>query len=133
MGVCHPPPGQTSPGKHPPGQTPPWADTPSGQTPPGQTTPRKTPPGRRPRVETPWAGTPLYSACWDTVNKWAVRILLECNLAILKSNVDLIFEEILRLCHLTCNMMTLKIIKPWVYVAVFCCCFLQLQWNFHIT
>ena len=32
---------------------------------------------------TPWAGTPpagtlLGNACWDTVNKRAVRILLEC-------------------------------------------------------
>ena len=40
------------PGRHHPGQTPPQA----GQTP------------------------PQPSACWDTVNKWAVRILLECNL-----------------------------------------------------
>ena len=45
------PPDRHPPGRHPPGQTPP---------------PRQTP--------------PLRSACWDTVNKRAVRILLECNL-----------------------------------------------------
>ena len=42
------------PGQTPPRQTPPWADTPPEQTP--------------------------CSACWDMVNKRAVRILLECNL-----------------------------------------------------
>ena len=44
--------------------TPPWADTLSGQTPSL---------GRH----------PLRSACWDTVNKRAVRIPLECNLVYL--------------------------------------------------
>ena len=45
-------------GIHPPGQTAtPWADP-----------PRQTP--------------PLGSACWDTVNKQAVRILLECILVV---------------------------------------------------
>ena len=39
----------------------PWADTPL---------PSRHPPGREP--------PPLLSACWDTVNKRAVRILLEC-------------------------------------------------------
>ena len=43
---------------------PPQADT------PGQITPAL------------WAGTPLCSACWNMVNKWAVRILLECILII---------------------------------------------------
>ena len=34
-----------------------------------------------PRADTPWADTPpTHSTCWDTVNKRAVRILLECNL-----------------------------------------------------
>ena len=47
---------------HPP------ADTPTGQTPPGQ--------------------TPPCSACWDTVNKWAVRTLLECILVV-KYNVQI--------------------------------------------
>ena len=68
-GVCHTPPGQT-----------PLADT-----------PRQTPPlGRHPRADPPWADTPWQtpprtdtpSACWDTVNKRVVRILLECNLVI---------------------------------------------------
>ena len=35
-----------------------------------------TPLGRHP----PLGKSPLHSACWDTVNKRAVRILLECNL-----------------------------------------------------
>ena len=42
-----------------------WDTHPLGRHPPGQT-----PPGRH----------PLCSACWDTVNKQAVCILLECNL-----------------------------------------------------
>ena len=41
-----------------PRQTPLWADIPPGQTPP-------------PQADTPWV-------LWDTVNKRAVRILLEC-------------------------------------------------------
>ena len=53
-------------GRHPPGRS-----HPSGRHPPGQTPPRQTPPGQTP---------PLRSACWDTVNKQAVCILLECNL-----------------------------------------------------
>ena len=77
-------PGQTPPlGTHPPwarippGHTPPpWADTPTRQTPPGQTP--TTTPGRHP----PWARIPPghtpHSACWNTVNKQAVCIPLEC-------------------------------------------------------
>ena len=50
--------------------------------PPGQTALGQTPAlGRQP----PWADSPLRSACWDTVNKWAVCIPLECILVI-KSN-----------------------------------------------
>ena len=65
------PPGQTSPSD----QTPPWADTPSwADTPwthsPGQTSPAQCMLGY----------TPLHSAGWDTVNKRAIRILLECRL-----------------------------------------------------
>ena len=59
-----PPLSDTPPRQTPPRQIPPWADTP-GQTPP----PADTPPARHPS---------LPSACWDTVNKRAVRILLEC-------------------------------------------------------
>ena len=56
------PPGRQPLGKHPLDRHP--SDRhPSGQTPPGQT-----PPGRH----------PLRSAFWNTVNKRAVRILLEC-------------------------------------------------------
>ena len=90
----------------PPGQVPLWQVHPSGRyTPPGrypsgQVPPPLvgTPPGRSP---SPWVGTPPQTgtaplgqvpqpgqvqppgnACWDTVNKWAVRILLECILVI---------------------------------------------------
>ena len=68
------------------------------QTLPGQRPPGKTPPGRHPLDrhhlgkhplgQTPLCPvhvgihTPLPSACWDTVNKWAVRIPLECILVI---------------------------------------------------
>ena len=47
---------------HPPGQTPPRAENPWAD-----------PPGRHPLRR-----HPLRSACWDTVNKRSVRILLEC-------------------------------------------------------
>ena len=46
-----------------------WADTPR-QTPPGQTPPSPS--------QCMLGYTPLYSACWDTVNKRTVRIPLEC-------------------------------------------------------
>ena len=59
---------------HPPGRytpsPPPWAGTP----PP--------PAGTSPRQVHPREGTPPRNACWDTVNKRAVRILLECILVI---------------------------------------------------
>ena len=57
----HPP-----PGRHPPGRQPP------GRQPPGRHPPGRQPPGRR----------PLRSVCWDTVNKRAVRIPLECILVL---------------------------------------------------
>ena len=88
----HPTPGQTPP---PHGQTPPWADTPSH----GQTSPT---PGQTPSsswTDTPWhtplpqADTPLHSACWDTVNKRAVRTPLECILVFLS-----FFNEVRQLC-----------------------------------
>ena len=56
----------------PPGQTPTKQTTPG--TPPGQP-----PLGRHPRRQTP---SPMRSACWDTVKKQAVRILLECILVL---------------------------------------------------
>ena len=87
---------------HPPAGTPqqvhpllagtPWAGTPPAGTPPsrytsqpGRYTPRQVPPGQvhppARQVHPPQTGTPpLHSACWDTVNKRAVRIPLECNL-----------------------------------------------------
>ena len=51
-------------------------------TPMGRYTPRADIPlGRHPQADIPWVNTPpLCSACWDTVNKQAVCILLECNL-----------------------------------------------------
>ena len=49
--------------------------TPMSRCPHEQMPPRQTPPWE----DTPWADTPpLHSACWDTVNKQAVRIPLEC-------------------------------------------------------
>ena len=64
---------------HPLVGSPAWAGTAPGMYTPSSYTPLArqvppqagTPPGRYP---------PLHSACWDTVNKWAVHILLECNL-----------------------------------------------------
>ena len=70
-----------------PGQVPLQAGTPSrigiplGRYPlaPGQVPPGRYPPGRY----TPWVDTPPgHSACWDTVNKRAVRIPLECILVL---------------------------------------------------
>ena len=72
-----------------------WADTPPPQQRPSRadTLPGRHSPGRRPRadtlcpvharIHTPLAQcmlgyTPQPSACWDTVNKRAVRLLLEC-------------------------------------------------------
>ena len=53
------------------GQTPPWADAPPPQVdPPGQTPPLA-------QCMLGYTHT-LPSACWDTVNKRAVRIPLEC-------------------------------------------------------
>ena len=77
-------------GRHPPRQTPP-RQTPPGRHLPGQTTIGQTPPppgrhptsGQTPLGRHPWADiphlgdTPLRSACWDTVNKRAVRIPVE--------------------------------------------------------
>ena len=90
----------TPPGRHhPSGQTLPRADTPWADT----------PLGIHPLwVDTPWADTspaqcmlgythtpaqcmlgytPLCSACWDTVNKWAVCIPLECILVTVRNEV----------------------------------------------
>ena len=105
-GVCPIACWDTPPGtrrRHPPGPEAdtPWADTPLGQPPPGQTPPpqdqRQTPPGRTPPCPGPETDTlqrqtpplgkhpqadPLRSAWWDTVNKRAVRIPLECILVV---------------------------------------------------
>ena len=52
--------------------------TTSGQTPHGQTPPQADIPlARHPQVD-----TPLRSACWDTVNKRAFHIYLECILVV---------------------------------------------------
>ena len=57
--------------------TPPWAGTPPGKVPPGQTLPpgQVQPPAQCMLGYTP---PPAHSACWDTVNKQAVCIPLEC-------------------------------------------------------
>ena len=78
----HPQAGTPPRQEHPPGQVhPPKAGTHPGQVhPPGRYTPlgRYTLLGRY----TPWQVHPPNSACWDTVNKRAVRILLECILLV---------------------------------------------------
>ena len=80
-GQVHPRAG-TSPGRYNPRQVHPLAGTPPAGTPPRQVHPpgQVNPPGRyTPQGRyTPRAGTPPNSACWDTVNKRRVRILLEC-------------------------------------------------------
>ena len=90
-GQTAPPPWQTALGRHP-------LDRPRRQTPPGQTVPGQTPPWAETPRQTPpsaqcmlgYTPLPLYSACWDTVNKRAVRILLECILAFnRKSSYDM--------------------------------------------
>ena len=74
------PPGWHPPSRytHPPGQVHPLGRyNPSGQTPPGRHPPRQVHPSW---ADTPSQGRhpPLCSACWDAVNKQAVRIPLEC-------------------------------------------------------
>ena len=56
----------------------PQADTPRADTPHWADTPR--------------ADTPLRSACWDTVNKRAVRILRECNLVNIPVKLNFIVD-----------------------------------------
>ena len=87
--------------KTPPlGRHHPWVDTHPGQTLP---LPGQTPPLGRPlQADTPWAETPLgrhtplHSACWDTVNKRAVGIILECILVFMDAS-PLSFQLILGL------------------------------------
>ena len=69
--------GGTCPGTpHPQEVHPPGRYSPPAGTPPGRYTPQAGTP--HPRAGTP----PCSNACWDTVNKRAVRILLECILVI---------------------------------------------------
>ena len=74
----------------------PWADTPLGRHPPwADTSPWADPPGRHtplPGQTPPWQ-TPPHSACWDTVNKRAVCILLECNLVLCFSQKEIIWKD----------------------------------------
>ena len=92
------PSGQTPPRQTPPGQTPPGRHTPPGQTPsPRQTHthPGQTPPltaGIRPHPVHAGIHIPLPSACWDTVNKRAVRIPLECILVLNQDMICIIFK-----------------------------------------
>ena len=91
----HPSPGPEadSPlGKHPPGQapplqTPPWADTPPADSLWADTLLGRYPPcpvhaGIHTSTQCMLGYTPLRCACWDTVNKRALRIPLECILVI---------------------------------------------------
>ena len=77
--ICHsvhmPPPQADTPWA----DKPPWADTPT----PGRHLSRQTTPlGQTPLVADTPVGRHLPVQCMlgDTINKWAVRILLECNL-----------------------------------------------------
>ena len=74
----HPPPGQTPLDRHPQGDTPLCRQPPLGKTsPPGQTpSPLQTPLWAD--TPAPCADTPPLRDTTDTVNKRAVRILLEC-------------------------------------------------------
>ena len=66
--------------------------------------------GRHPQADTPWADAllgryPLHIACWDTVNKRAVHILLECILVLYQNTAFncclfkfMIFNDTLYLC-----------------------------------
>ena len=65
----HTPLSSTPPSRYPPWQVHPLAGTTLGRYTPGRYTPGQT--------------APLCSACWDTVNKRAVRIPLECILVLL--------------------------------------------------
>ena len=80
--LVHTPQGRYTPlGSYTPRQLHPWAATPPGRYTPGQVHPpgRYTPLGRyTPGRYTP----PHHSSCWDTVNKRAVRIPLECILVL---------------------------------------------------
>ena len=51
---------------------------PTGRKPPGQTPLGSQPPGQTPPAQCMLGCTQLHSACWDTVNKQVVCILLEC-------------------------------------------------------
>ena len=80
-----------------PGRYTPWAGTPHGRytpqagTPPGQVAPQA---GTPPDKYTPQAGTTPSNACWDTVNKRAVRILLEC---ILLSGISIWLRKVFQI------------------------------------
>ena len=75
-----PPPGQIPLGTHTLGTHPPRPHTQQAHTPLGRHPQAQQPLGRH----LPWADSALRSACCNTVNKQAVRILPECNLVITK-------------------------------------------------
>ena len=79
----HTPLGRHSPGRHPPswaGRHPPRADPPLGRHSLGRQPPGHTPPPR--------------STCWDTVNKRAVRIPLECILVLYQFRNDCLASNV---------------------------------------
>ena len=83
-----PPPGRHPLGRHPQADTPPGRHLPLSRHPQADTPPGQTPLGQTPLADTPQADTPLGLSTpprtkytpQDTVNAWAVRILLECKL-----------------------------------------------------
>ena len=96
LGQVHPlagtPPGRYTPGRYtspagpPPGRYTRLQVHPLASTPPGRYTPRQVhpplPAGTPPAGTPPGRYNPRRNACWDTVNRRAVSILLECILAL---------------------------------------------------
>ena len=73
-------------------------------------TPGQTPPADTPQADTPpCADTPLGSACWDTVNKRAVCIPLECIL------VEVNFISLKYQLFGLSNLQTLRLIKYFIF------------------
>ena len=82
-------------GRHP---QPPWADTPQ---PPGQTS-----------IQPPGQTCPLRSACWNTVYKRAVRILLECILVVIYEW----FKTIYKSTEIVC--VSIRLCADWLLTGV---------------
>ena len=117
-GQVPPPWAGTPPGQvHPPSGPPPGKYMPLGRyTPRAGTSPAQVHPLGRytPRQVPPWAGTPHrqvpltpplpHQILWDTVNEWAVRILLEC---------ILVYQQFLRSRQRQSHRQSLRLHQWW--------------------